>query len=115
MNYDIQPIGNRVLIRLDEPEAQIGSIVIPEVAQEKPLQGTVIAQGTQGPFALELGARVLLTKYSGQPLTGADESGLLIVAREDEILCALRPSVAIQPAARADAPNGRAVRAPVRG
>ena len=42
----IQPRNDRVLIRrIEEPEAKIGSIIVPDVAREKALKGEVLAVG----------------------------------------------------------------------
>jgi co-chaperonin GroES (HSP10) len=42
----IQPRNDRVLIRrIEEPEAKIGSIVVPDVARSKAIKGEVLAVG----------------------------------------------------------------------
>src|SRR5882672_2347358 len=43
---DIRPLHNRVIVqRLEEGEQQIGGIIIPDSAREKPQRGRVIAAG----------------------------------------------------------------------
>ncbi|MBN4049930.1 co-chaperone GroES, partial [bacterium AH-315-M10] len=43
---DITPIGDKVLIkRLDAEQTTKGGIVLPDTAQEKPKQGSVVALG----------------------------------------------------------------------
>lgn len=41
----IKPLGNRVLIKRSEAETSKKGILLPESAQEKPKEGTVIAVG----------------------------------------------------------------------
>jgi len=42
----VRPLQDRVLIRPVEPEARTsGGIIIPETAQEKPMEGEVVAAG----------------------------------------------------------------------
>lgn len=43
---DLHPIGDRIVVIVDEPETQTaGGLFIPETATEKPQRGTVIAAG----------------------------------------------------------------------
>jgi chaperonin GroES len=38
---NVRPVQDRIMVRrLEEGEQQIGSIIIPDTAKEKPLQGT---------------------------------------------------------------------------
>lgn len=45
----VRPTGNKILVRPDPAPAQVGLIIIPEMARQNPLTGTVIAAGA-GPF-----------------------------------------------------------------
>jgi chaperonin GroES len=70
----IQPLANRVLVRPLSAE-EMGNttqsgIIIPDSAQEKPEQGTVIAvgpgkvdDGVRTPVEVSIGDRVLFSKY----------------------------------------------------
>lgn len=70
----IQPLGDRVVIKPLSPE-ELGTttasgIIIPDSAQEKPEQGTVVAtgpgkfdDGEQIPVQVVVGDRVLFGKY----------------------------------------------------
>ena len=69
-----RPLHDRVLIRRVEQEAKTtGGIIIPDTAQEKPMEGEVIAvgpgaRGEDGkvhPLDLKTGDRVLFGKWSG--------------------------------------------------
>jgi chaperonin GroES len=92
----IRPLHDRILIqRLDEGEQNIGGIIIPDSAKEKPQRGTVIAAGngralTGGKrVALDVkaGDIVLFGKYSGQEikLEGVD----YLIMKEDELLATI--------------------------
>jgi co-chaperonin GroES (HSP10) len=42
----VRPLHDRIIVqRIDEGEQQVGGIIIPDTAKEKPQQGTVIAAG----------------------------------------------------------------------
>ena len=70
----LRPLQDRVLIRLVEPEAKTaGGILIPDTAQEKPMEGEVVAVGAGArdesgklhPLDLKIGDHVLFGKWSG--------------------------------------------------
>ena len=92
----VRPLHDRILVqRLEEGEQNIGGIIIPDSAKEKPQRGTVIAAGsgrqtTEGKrIALEVkeGDAILFGKYSGQEITldGVD----YLIMKEDEVLAAI--------------------------
>lgn len=92
----IIPLGDRIVVKpLEEEEEQIGGIIIPDTAKEKPQEGKVIAVGPgklldtgerQAP-SVAVGDKVLYGKYSGTEIK-YDGDDLLIV-REDDILAKL--------------------------
>ncbi len=64
----VVPIGDRILIKVVEPEAKTPSgIILPETAKEKPQQGEVLAMGSSAKeeLPLDVGDIVLFPKYSG--------------------------------------------------
>jgi len=90
---NVRPLHDRVIVqRLDEGEQQIGGIIIPDSAKEKPQQGKVIAagngkskeDGTRTPLDVKAGDRILFGKYSGQEIK-IDGDDYLIM-REEEVL-----------------------------
>ena len=92
----VRPLHDRILVqRVEEGEQNIGGIIIPDSAKEKPQRGTVIAAGngrhtTGGKrIALELkqGDAILFGKFSGQEvkLDGID----YLIMKEDEVLAAI--------------------------
>src|SRR6476660_5713331 len=89
----LRPLQDRVLIRRVEPEAKTaGGIFIPDTAQEKPMEGEVIAAGAGArvadgkvhPLAVKTGDRVLFGKWSGTEvkLDGED----LMIMKESDLL-----------------------------
>ena len=97
----VRPLHDRILVqRLEEGEQNIGGIIIPDSAKEKPQRGTVIAAGNGRPttegkrVALDVkeGDTVLFGKYSGQEikLDGVD----YLIMKEDEVLAAIGAGVA---------------------
>ena len=89
----IQPLQDRILVkRLDEEEEQIGGIIIPDSAKEKPQEGEVIAVGPgkvtddgkrQAPEVSE-GDKILFAKYAGTEVKSEGEEYLIM--REDDVL-----------------------------
>ena len=94
MNF--RPLHDRIIVqRLDEGEQQIGGIIIPDSAKEKPQQGKVLAvgegritdEGKRIPLDVAAGNLILFGKYSGQEIT-LDGAEYLIV-KEDEVLAVI--------------------------
>ena len=93
MSVKIQPIGDRVLVKMVEDVEQIkGGIIIPDSAKEKPQEAEVIALGTGKTdkdghivaFQVQVGDRVVISKYGGTEVKFGDEKYTLL--REDDIL-----------------------------
>ena len=88
---NVRPLHDRIIVhRLDEGEQQIGGIIIPDSAKEKPQQGTVIAvgngrarkSGKRVPLDVKAGDRILFGKYSGQEIR-IDGKDTFILKEED--------------------------------
>ena len=86
-----RPLHDRVVIRRVEQEAKTtGGIIIPDTAQEKPMEGDVIAvgpgaRGEDGkvhPLDLKPGDRVLFGKWSGTEIR-LDGEELMIMTESD--------------------------------
>ena len=93
---NLRPLHDRIIVqRLDEGEQQIGGIIIPDSAKEKPQQGKVLAvgdgrmtdEGKRVPLDVRPGNLILFGKYSGQEIK-LDGSEYLIV-KEDEVLAVI--------------------------
>lgn len=89
----IRPLHDRVIVkRVEEEEKTKGGIIIPESAQEKPLEGKVIAvgngrvleDGSVRPLDVKADDRVLFSKYAGTEIKIQGEEFLML--REDDIL-----------------------------
>lgn len=75
MAINIQPLGDRVVVKAIEEESDVavGGIIIPDSAKEKPQEAEVVALGTgktdddgkKVPFEVKVGDKVLTSKYGG--------------------------------------------------
>ena len=88
-----RPLHDRLLIRRVEQEAKsTGGIIIPDTAQEKPMEGEVIAVGPGAraedgkvhPLDVKTGDRVLFGKWSGTEIKIDGED--LVVMKETDIM-----------------------------
>jgi chaperonin GroES len=86
-----RPLHDRVVVkRVDEDTKTKGGIIIPETAQEKPMQGKIIAvgpgardeSGKLGPLDVKKGDTVLFGKWSGTEVK-IDGDELLIMKESD--------------------------------
>ena len=93
---NVRPLHDRLIVqRLEEGEQQIGGIIIPDTAKEKPQRGKVFAvgagkvkdDGERQPLDVKDGDTILFGKYSGQDIK-IDGNEYLIM-REDEVLAVL--------------------------
>jgi chaperonin GroES len=91
MNF--RPLHDRVVIRrLNAEERTTGGIIIPDTAQEKPMQGEVIAVGPgarneQGQIValdVKAGDRILFGKWSGTEVKIEGEE--LLIMKESDIM-----------------------------
>lgn len=66
-NINIQPLGERVLIRPLEEESRTSTgLYIPDTAKEKPQTGLVVAIGDEeDDIPVTVGQKVLFPKYTG--------------------------------------------------
>src|SRR5215217_6779774 len=99
----VRPLHDRILVkRLEEGEQQVGGIIIPDSAKEKPQRGTVVAigsgkindEGARVALDLKAGDAILFGKYSGHEvkLDGVD----YLIMKEDDVLAALETTAATQ-------------------
>ena len=89
----LRPLHDRVLVRrVDSDEKTVGGIIIPDTAQEKPMEGEVLsvgsgARGEDGEIhALDVkaGDRILFGKWSGTEVTLDGEE--LLIMKESDIM-----------------------------
>jgi chaperonin GroES len=78
----IKPIGDRVVVKLEKNEAKsAGGIIIPDTAQEKTQQGTVVAVGEgddKVKITVKPGQKVMYDKYAGTPVKIEGEEHLIV-------------------------------------
>ena len=96
-----RPLQDRVLVRRIEQEAKTaGGIIIPDTAQEKPMEGEVVAvgpgardeDGTLHALDVKAGDRVLFGKWSGTEIKLDGEE--LIIMKESDIMGVIEPVAA---------------------
>jgi chaperonin GroES len=89
---NLKPLGDRVIVKPKAPaEVTKGGIILPDTAQEKPMEGEIIAVGngktddTGKKIAMDLkvGDKVLYGKYSGTEVKLNDEEYLIM--RESDV------------------------------
>ena len=89
----IRPLQDRILVQpIKEKEVRKSGIIIPDSAQEKPIEGRVKAVGSgklgddgkRVKLDVKVGDKVLYSKYGGTEIKIEGEDFLLM--REDDIL-----------------------------
>ena len=92
----VRPLHDRILVRrLEEGEQNIGGIIIPDTAKEKPQRGEVISAGNgkvkddgkRIPLDVKAGDLILFGKYTSQEVKLDGEEYLIM--REDEVLAVI--------------------------
>jgi chaperonin GroES len=82
----LKPIEDRVVIEIEDEAAEknVGGIIIPDTAKDKPNLGKVIAVGTDEALQkiIKVGDRVIYAKYSGTEIE-VEGKKLLIVSKDD--------------------------------
>ena len=88
-----KPLHDRVLVRrVEEEEKTAGGIIIPDTAQEKPMQGKILAVGSGArndkgeitPLDVKVGDNILFGKWSGTEIMVDDEE--LLIMKESDIM-----------------------------
>lgn len=91
MNF--RPLHDRVVVRrLNAEEKTAGGIIIPDTAQEKPMEGEIIAAGPGArnengqlvALDVKAGDRVLFGKWSGTEVKISGEE--LLIMKESDIM-----------------------------
>ena len=104
MNF--RPLHDRVVVRrVTAEEKSSGGIIIPDTAQEKPMQGEVISVGPGArnengeivALDVKAGDRILFGKWSGTEVKLAGEE--LLIMKESDIMGVLDEGAAQQKAA----------------
>jgi chaperonin GroES len=94
---NLTPLGDRVIVKPKAPEEKTkGGIILPDTAQEKPMEGKVVAVGTgktdeagkKVAMELKVGDKVLYGKYSGTEVKLDDEEYLIM--RETDVYAVIK-------------------------
>lgn len=89
----LKPLHDRVVIRRLEQETRSkGGIIIPDTAQEKPMQGEVVAAGPGArgedgrlhPLDVKVGDKVIFGKWSGTDVKIGGEE--LVIMKESDLM-----------------------------
>jgi len=89
---NLKPLGDRVIVKPKAPEEKTkGGIILPDTAQEKPMEGEIVAvgpgriadDGKKINMELKAGDKILYGKYSGTEVKINDEEFLIM--RESDV------------------------------
>jgi chaperonin GroES len=98
----LRPLHDRVVVRrIDAEQKTSGGIIIPDTAQEKPMQGEVVSTGPGArneaghlvALDVKAGDRVLFGKWSGTEVKVGDED--LLVMKESDLMGVLLDAPAV--------------------
>ncbi|MEA2787958.1 MAG: chaperonin GroES [Acetobacteraceae bacterium] len=111
---EFRPLHDRVVVRrVTAEERSSGGIIIPDTAQEKPMQGDVVAVGPGARDEtgrvvtpdVKAGDRILFGKWSGTEVKlGGDE---LLIMKESDIMGIIEGRAPSAPSATQKRPAGR--------
>ncbi|HJN22488.1 MAG TPA: co-chaperone GroES [Rhodospirillales bacterium] len=88
-----RPLHDRVLVkRIEQEQKSAGGVIIPDTAQEKPMEGQIVAAGSGSrrddgsivPLDVKSGDRILFGKWSGTEVTVDGEE--LLIMKESDLL-----------------------------
>jgi chaperonin GroES len=91
LSVSIKPLEDRIVIRQVEAEQTTASgLVIPDTAKEKPQEGEVVAvgpgriddKGNRVPLDVNVGDKVIYSKYGGTEVKYGGEEYLVLSARD---------------------------------
>jgi chaperonin GroES len=90
VSVTIKPLEDRILVKTTEAEQTTASgLVIPDTAKEKPQEGEVLAvgpgrfeDGQRLPLDIQVGDKVIYSKYGGTEVKYDGQEYLLLSARD---------------------------------
>ena len=89
----LTPLHDRILVkRVEQEEKTAGGIIIPDTAQEKPMEGEIVSagsgarrdDGTVVPLDVKAGDRILFGKWAGTEVKMDGED--LLIMKESDLL-----------------------------
>ena len=91
MSVSIKPLEDRVVVKpLEAEQTTASGLVIPDTAKEKPQEGEVIAvgagrfndKGQRVPMDVQVGDKVVFSKYGGTELKYGSDEFLVLGSRD---------------------------------
>ena len=91
MSVSIKPLEDRIVIKsLEAEQTPASGLVIPDTAKEKPQEGEVLAvgpgriddKGNRVPLDVNVGDRVIYSKYGGTEIKHGGQEYLILSARD---------------------------------
>jgi len=91
VSVSIKPLEDRIVVKpLDAEQTTASGLVIPDTAKEKPHEGEVLAvgpgriddKGNRVPLDVNVGDRVIYSKYGGTEIKHGGEEFLILSARD---------------------------------
>ena len=94
MDFELVPVADRVIIRPDEPEKEVGGVLVPDSVHKRPQTGEIIAVGSGTPdyqMTCEVGQKCYFKSYPWPEVEMPDGEKLLVI-RERELFGVLKPT-----------------------
>jgi chaperonin GroES len=91
VSVNIKPLEDRIVVKpLDAEQTTASGLVIPDTAKEKPQEGEVLAigpgrvddNGNRVPLDVNVGDKVIYSKYGGTEVKYSGEEYLILSARD---------------------------------
>jgi chaperonin GroES len=91
VSVNIKPLEDRIVVKpLDAEQTTASGLVIPDTAKEKPQEGEVLAigpgrvddNGNRVPLDVNIGDKVIYSKYGGTEVKYSGEEYLILSARD---------------------------------
>ena len=88
---NLKPLGDRVVVEhVEQAEKSAGGVFLPDTAKEKPQEGRVLAigtgrtldNGTVLPLTVQVGDKIIYSKYSGSEIKYEGKE-VLIISEKD--------------------------------
>jgi chaperonin GroES len=88
---NLKPLGDRVVVEhVEQAEKTAGGVFLPDTAKEKPQEGRVLAVGTGRtldngtvlPLTVQVGDKIIYSKYSGSEIK-LEGKEVLIISEKD--------------------------------
>lgn len=83
----LQPVGDQIIIEpVDAEEFTKSGLIIPDVAQEMPMRGTVIAVGSRVQEDVEVGDEIIYNRWGVTELSASILDKKTLILREEHVI-----------------------------